>query len=104
MGLDKTRTSKRHGVYEMNKNVIKKEDFCKSISMDVMRFEELTKKLDILIDCESDKPWSEMILECAKLCNTTNEAIVVGMCLGRVMQMNLCDVCEGKAEFDPTYN
>lgn len=88
----------------MNKNVMSKEDFCKSIGMNMKRFEELTEKLDILLDCKTDQPWSALLTECATMCNTQMEAIVIGTCLGRIMQMDLCDVCEEKAEFDPTYN
>lgn len=80
-----------------------KEDFCKDLGISVERFDEITAKLDNILDV-GETAWIDVIKSACKISNDSMECIVLGMCMGRMMQEEMCDCCHEEDEVNFTLN
>jgi len=82
---------------------IEKEEFANELGISIKRFDELTDTIDEIL--YPDILWSEIINKTVKVSNDPLECIILGICLGRIMQQDLCASCEDVVKtIDPKMN
>lgn len=79
------------------------EEFSKTMEIPIDRFNELQAKFVELVKLDLDYP--DLIKQLLSICTLDREFILVGICLGRLMQMGMCNQCEeNEMPIDPKLN
>lgn len=73
-------------------------DLCKAVGIAHERFMILSGELENIMEREGSQKWSDIILEVMGMCKTPLEWVMMGINLGRFMQVEQCDMCEADSE------